>query len=120
MHAYLASLMRDLGAPYVVVGGVADHVHLFFDQGKMRAPVEFVERVKSESSKFAKTLGEGCEAFYWQRGYGMFSVSPTHREEVERYVRGQEEHHRKVSFQEEFLGFLARYGIEYDERYIWD
>ncbi len=120
INAYLASLIRDYDSPFVVVGGMSDHVHLLFDMGKMRAPVDFVEHVKKESSKFAKTLGDGLKNFYWQRGYGMFSVSPTHRDEVEKYVRNQEEHHRTATFQEEYRGFLTRYGIEFDEQYVWD
>ena len=86
VHAYLATIVRDFGSPWVVVGGVADHVHLLFDMGKMNAPVKFVEQTKRESSKFVKTLGESYQEFYWQRGYGMFSVSPTHRNEAETYV----------------------------------
>lgn len=109
-----------MGSPYVVVGGAADHVHILFDQGKMRAPVQFVERVKRESSKFVKTLGLEYRGFYWQRGYGMFSVSPTHLADAERYIRDQEKHHRQKTFCEEFREFLERYGIEYDERYVWD
>ena len=120
VHGYLATVVRDLDSPFVVVGGVADHVHILFDMGKMHAPVEFVEQVKRESSKFVKTLGAKYKEFYWQRGYGMFSVSPTHCTEVEGYVRHQEEHHRKKSFQDEFREFLRRYGIDYDERYVWD
>lgn len=120
MHAYLATLVRDYASPYVVVGGVADHVHILFDFGKKHTPIEFVEHVKKESSKWIKTLGERFKQFYWQRGYGMFSVSPTHREEVEAYVRNQEEHHRTTTFEEEYRGFLRRYGIEFDERYVWD
>jgi len=119
-YGYLATVIRDLDSPFVVVGGVADHVHILFDLGKMHAPVEFVEHVKRESSKFVKTLGAKYKEFYWQRGYGMFSVSPTHRAEVEAYVRGQEKHHRKRTFQEEFRAFLERYDIEWDERYVWD
>jgi len=120
VHGYLATAIRSLDSRYVVVGGVADHVHILFDIGKMHAPVEFVEQVKRESSKFVKTLGPRYRSFYWQRGYGMFSVSPTLLEEAERYVRSQEEHHHKKTFQEEFREFLKRYGIEYDERYVWD
>ena len=120
VHAYLATLLRDYDSPHVVVGGVDDHVHILFDQGKMRSPVEFVEHVKKESSKWIKTLGDEFKQFYWQRGYGMFSVSPPHREKVEAYVQNQEEHHRSKSFQEEYREFLERYGIEYDERYVWD
>lgn len=120
VHAYLATLMRSYESPYVVVGGTEDHVHILFDQGKLRAPVEFVAHVKKESSRWIKTLGDEFKNFHWQRGYGMFSVSPTHRERLEAYVRNQEEHHRKQTFHEEFREFLERYGIEYDERFVWD
>ncbi len=120
MHGYLATVLRDLGSPYAVVGGVADHVHILFDMGKKHAPVLFVEKIKRESSKFVKTLGTRYKKFYWQRGYGMFSVSPTHRDDVEAYVRNQEEHHRTLTFQDEFRMFLRRYGMDYDEKYVWD
>jgi len=120
VHAYLANAIRGMDSRYVVVGGVADHVHILFDMNKMLAPVDFVEEVKRESSKFVKTLGPKYTAFYWQRGYGMFSVSPTLVSEAEQYVRNQEEHHRTRTFQDEFRAFLKRYGIEYDERYVWD
>jgi REP element-mobilizing transposase RayT len=120
LHGYLATVIRSVDSPYVVVGGVADHVHILFDMGKTHAPVEFVEQVKRESSKFVKTFGSRYKDFYWQRGYGMFSVCPVHVADAERYVRGQEEHHRKKTYQEEFRDFLKRYGIEFDERYVWD
>ena len=95
VHGYLATVIRDLDSPWVVVGGAADHVHVLFDMGKMVAPVKFVEQVKRESSKFVKTLGAQYVEFYWQRGYGMFSVSPKDRDEAESYVPHQEEHHRQ-------------------------
>ena len=117
VHGYLATVIRSLDSPYVVIGGVADHVHLLFDMGKMHAPVKFVEQVKRESSKFVKTLGAQYRDFYWQRGYAMFSVSPTHLADTEKYVRNQAEHHRTKTFQEEFR---ERYNIEYDEQYVWD
>jgi len=120
VHGYLATIIRNLDSPWVVVGGVADHVHVLFDMGKMRAPVEFVERTKRESSKFVKTLGTEYKGFYWQRGYGMFSVGPAHRDEAEDYVRNQEAHHRTKSFQQEFRTILERYGVTYDEQHVWD
>jgi REP element-mobilizing transposase RayT len=120
VHAYLATTIRGLDSPWVVVGGVADHVHILFDLGKMHAPVEFVEHVKRESSKFVKTLGKKYEKFYWQRGYGMFSISPKDRDAAESYVRHQDEHHRTKTFQEEYRAFLEQYGIIYDEQYLWD
>ena len=120
VHGYIATIMRNLDSKYVVVGGVADHIHILFDMGKLRAPVEFVEHVKRESSKFIKTQGAKYEKFYWQRGYGMFSVSPTLIDTAEKYVRDQEEHHRKKTFQEEFREFLDQYNLEYNEQYVWD
>jgi len=120
VHGYLAETIRNFDSPWVVVGGVADHVHLLFDIGKKHAPVEFVEQLKRESSKFVKTLGKEYERFYWQRGYGMFSVSPRDLDEAERYVRNQHEHHRTRTFQEEYRAILDQYGIAYDEGYVWD
>jgi REP element-mobilizing transposase RayT len=120
VHAYLATIVRQMDSAWVVVGGVADHVHILFDMGKLRAPVEFVEQTKRESSKFIKTLGEKYKDFYWQRGYGMFSVGPAYRDEAEEYVQNQEEHHRGKTFQEEFRAFLRRYGISFDEQFVWD
>jgi REP element-mobilizing transposase RayT len=104
IHGYLATVIRDLDSPWVVVGGAADHVHVLFDMGKMVAPVKFVEQVKRESSKFVKTLGAQYVEFYWQRGYGMFSVSPKDRDEAESYVRHQEERSFRTSA-EQFLRF---------------
>ena len=120
VHAYQATIIRDLGSPWVVVGGVSDHVHLLFDMGKLQSPVSLVEQVKRESSKFIKTLGSKYQHFYWQRGYGMFSVSPILRDEAEAYFRNQEEHHRNRSFQEEFRSFLNQYEIPFEEQYVWD
>jgi REP element-mobilizing transposase RayT len=120
VHGYLATTLRDMGSPFVVVGGVADHVHCLFDMGRIHAAKDFVEQVKRESSKFVKSLRPNLDKFYWQRGYGIFSVSPTHRQSVIDYVENQEVHHRQMTFQDEYRDFLTRYGIEFDERYVWD
>ena len=120
VHGYLATVIGDLDSPWVVVGGVEDHVHILFDIGKKTAPVKFGEQVKRESSKFVKTLDPKYCRFYWQRGYGMFSVSPKDRDEAEKYVRDQEEHHRTRSFQDEYRAILQTYEIQFDEQYVWD
>ncbi len=120
VHGYLATVVRDMGSPFVVVGGVDDHVHILFDMGRIHAAKDFVEQIKRETSKFVKTLRPNLDQFYWQNGYGIFSVSPTHRESVVLYIKNQEEHHRKKTFQEEYRYFLNRYGIEFDEQYVWD
>ncbi len=120
VHAYLATVMRNGGCLYVHIGGVEDHVHLLAGLGKQVVLVDLVGRVKQESSKFVKTLGERYAGFYWQAGYSAFSVGPAHRDDVVRYLDRQAEHHRRRSFQEELRAFLDKYGVSYDERYMWD
>ena len=116
--AYLGGALNGIGCPPVIVGGVTDHVHLLFVLGRTLALSKAVEEVKKESSKWAKTHIDS--RFYWQSGYGAFSVSPSVAPDVERYVGNQEEHHREMTFQDEFRQLLRRHGIEWDERYVWD
>jgi len=120
VHAYLAVVARDMGCPYVVVGGVEDHVHMLMDIGKQALPINIVAKVKKASSKYIKTFGNEYSNFYWQAGYGMFSVGPTHLKDVRQYVENQVEHHKRVTFNDEFRTFLNRYEIDFDERYVWD
>lgn len=120
VHAHMATVARDSGCPYVHVGGTDDHVHVLADLGRKTALMTLVGKVKQESSRFAKTLGEGYHGFYWQSGYGAFSVGPTRRGDVEAYIDRQVEHHRTQTFQEEYRAFLERYVIDYDEQYVWD
>ena len=82
--------------------------------------MKVMELLKKDSSKFVKTLSADLATFHWQDGYGLFSVSPSHVLAVREYIRNQEEHHKKESFQEEFLRILKKYKVEYDERYLWD
>jgi len=93
---------------------------MLVDIGKKVLPVNVIGKVKQESSKFVKTLGSEYGGFYWQNGYGMFSVGPTQVGDVKAYVERQVEHHRTQSFQDEVRAFLQRYGIPYDEQYVWD
>ena len=79
-----------------------------------------VEKVKTSSSKWLKTQARTLQSFYWQNGYGGFSVSPAEVDSVAAYMEGQEEHHRVVSFQDQYRRFLKEFGVEYDERYVWD
>lgn len=120
VHAYLATVMKNFDSPAVKIGGTSDHVHILFRQSRNDALAETVEEVKTSSSKWIKTLGRTLTTLRWQNGYGAFSVSPSAVEEAAPYVSQQEEHHQVVTFQEEYRKFLERYGVEYDERYVWD
>jgi putative transposase len=120
MHAYVATVCRDLNAEALRVGGVADHLHIVTTLPRTIAQAALVETVKKTSSKWIKGLDSKYRQFYWQRGYGAFSVSPSQLAAVLEYVESQEEHHRTRSFQEEYRDFLSKYGVEFDERYVWD
>ena len=120
VHNYMARTIRDVGSDLVVVGGIADHVHLFFNTHVGIAPVKYISQVKRESSKFVKTLGREYREFAWQSGYGLFSVSSSQRESVEAYILNQAHHHRRMSFQDEFRAMLKKQRIDFDERYLWD
>jgi len=79
-----------------------------------------MEILKKDSSKFVKTLDPNLQKFHWQDGYGLFSISPSHFEAVRKYILNQEEHHKKETFQEEYLRILKKYRAPYDEQYLWD
>jgi REP-associated tyrosine transposase len=119
-HAYLAGILRTHDCTTLLVDGVADHVHSLFVLSKNVSIAEIVYQTKRGSSRWIKTQGSEFRQFHWQNGYGAFSVSQSHVEQVRRYIASQEEHHRKVTFQDELREFLKRYEVEYDERYLWD
>jgi len=120
LHAYLAAVLKNQECPTLNVGGTSDHAHILFRLSKNRALAQVVEEVKTSSSKWLKTQARALQSFHWQNGYGGFSVSPAEVGSVAAYIEGQEEHHRIVSFQEEYRKFLREYEVEYDERYVWD
>jgi len=119
LHAYIVGILDNLKSPSVQTGGAADHVHVLFALGRTISPAEVVEQVKKSSSKWMKAEG-GVPGFSWQAGYGVFSVGESQADAVIRYIQNQEEHHHKMTFQEEFRKFLDRYKVSYDERYVWD
>jgi len=120
LFAYQAGILNEWESPALVIGGVSDHVHALFSLSKNHALAKVIEEMKKGSSKWLKTQGGEFRDFHWQAGFGAFSVSQSNVDEVRRYIEQQEEHHRVRSFQEEFLAFLKRHGMEYDERYLWD
>lgn len=95
-------------------------MHVLCNLSKKHAPMKVLEVLKKDSSKFVKTLEVNFREFHWQDGYGLFSVSPSHFQAVREYILNQEEHHKKETFQEEFLRVLKKYRADYDERYLWD
>jgi len=120
LRQYHAGVLRNLDSPLICSNGTIDHVHILLRLGRKVSLAEVVEEVKKSSSKWIKTKGPEFSDFFWQSGYGAFSIGQSGIAEVQRYIANQKEHHRKKTFQEEFRAFLAKYQIEYDERYVWD
>ncbi len=120
MHAYLAQMLREQDCETLIVNGVEDHVHALFALSRTNAIASVVKEIKRTSSGFAKDLSPTLAKFQWQSGYGAFSVSQSNLVDVVKYIEDQEEHHKRVSFQDEYRAFLKAYGIDYDERYVWD
>ena len=120
MHNYLGGICNNIKCPTLRVGGVSDHVHLLCRLSRTITVADLVQELKRESSKWVKTKSNLLGDFHWQNGYGAFSISPGHVEEVRSYIANQEEHHRTVTFQDEFRRLLTKYGVEWDERYVWD
>ena len=120
LHAYLGSTVRELGCEGVHVGGTVDHVHVALRLPRTVAIAKVVEEAKKSSSKWMKAQAPQFQRFEWQRGYASISVGPTDEPALLAYIENQEEHHRNRTFQEEVLAFFKKYGMRYDERYVWD
>ena len=120
VFSYLAASLREKGCPPVIVGGHVDHIHALFRLSRTIEIAGLVGDVKSSSSNWLKTKSPSLQAFAWQSGYAGFSVSQSDVTAVKAYIEGQEDHHRKWSFQDELRRILRENEVEYDERSLWD
>lgn len=120
LHKYIGGILTGVNCPPIKIYGTEDHVHILCLLSRTITMSKLLEEIKKASSKWIKSKDEKFKKFYWQNGYGVFSVSQSNVKEVESYIERQKEHHKRYSFQEEFIKLLKKYRIEYDERYIWD
>ncbi len=117
---YLGGTCRELECSPIQVGGTTNHVHLLVNLSRKIALMTLIEKIKSHSSGWIKTKGKDFQHFFWQNGYGGFSVNPKQIDVVQQYILTQEEHHKKLTFQEEYRRFLKDYNVDFDERFVWD
>jgi REP element-mobilizing transposase RayT len=121
LYAYIAKILYDeCHSPAVIIGGDKDHVHVLATLSRVWSIDKMVELIKERSSKWIKTKGTEFSAFQWQAGYGCFSISKSSIPAERKYIENQKEHHRKQTYKDEFIEFLDKHGIEYDERDMWD
>ncbi len=119
LYAYIGSLIKSRQSIPIQINGVGDHIHILCVLSKNVALADLLEDVKKYSSRWIKTKSSYYKDFAWQGGYAGFSVSPSLCNKTKKYIENQKEHHKKMTFKEEYLLFLKEYGIEYDETYLW-
>jgi len=120
LYPYIAAILKAMKSPALIINGTSDHVHTLLLLSRVVTIADLVEEVKTESSKWIKTKGQQFRHFHWQSGYGAFSIGQSQAPTLKRYITHQKEHHRRVTFQDEYRKFLAAYDVDYDERYVWD
>ena len=118
LHAYIGGIVGNVSGTLLKAGSVENHVHLLIAHPRTCSPAHLVEAIKTGSSKWIKT--KGARGFHWQNGYGAFSISPSHRGALEQYIASQRAHHRTTTFEQEYRNLLKKYGLAFDERYVWD
>ncbi len=120
LWAYLGGICSALNCHPVQIGGTDDHVHILCALSRDVAVKDLIAKIKADSSRWIKAQSMPISDFYWQSGYGAFSVNPQECHAAVQYIANQMEHHKKRSFQEEFLLFLKKYNVDYDEKHLWD
>ena len=115
---HIGGIIANLSGTLLKAGSVEDHIHLLVAHPRTASPAQLVEAIKTGSSKWMKN--KGAAKFHWQNGYGAFSISPSHRPALEKYLINQREHHRDTTFEDEYRTLLKKYGVAFDERYVWD
>ena len=119
LYEYMGGICKNLESPSLIIGGHRDHVHILCRLSKIMSLSEFTQKIKSTSSKWVKSKSPSLNNFYWQDGYGAFSVSQSHIEVLINYIKNQHLHHQKISFKEEYLKLLTKYNVEYNPDYLF-
>lgn len=120
LHKYIAGIIKGKNQKPIIVNGMPDHIHAFVGLRPAMAIADLVRDIKNNSSNFINDRRLVKGKFSWQEGYGAFSYSHSHIGEVYNYILNQEEHHKKVTFREEYLNFLTKFEIDYEEKYLFE
>ncbi|MEN8247587.1 MAG: transposase [Bacteroidota bacterium] len=116
----MGGICKNLESNPIIVGGHRNHVHVLCSLSRKIALMKLIEEIKSHSSKWIKTKGKQYQKFYWQSGYGGFSIHESQINSIKEYIKKQEEHHKTLSFMDEYRALLNEFNIDYDERFVWD
>jgi REP element-mobilizing transposase RayT len=120
LYAYIGGIIRNENGALLAAGGMPHHVHLLVSLNRESCLSDILRQIKGSSSKWIHETMPDLRGFAWQAGYAAFAVSYSHVDNVKQYIESQADHHRKITFQEEFVAFLRKHKLEFDERYLWD
>ena len=120
LFGYIHGIIENNGSKLIIANGTANHIHLLISLGKKIDIPELIGDIKRDSSSWIKKQDSSFSNFYWQKGYGAFSIGQSQIETVVNYIKRQKEHHAKQDFKDEFRAILKKYEIDFDERYVWD
>ena len=120
LHKYITHVCNEIGCSALAVSGYTDHIHVLCRLSRQMTIANLVSKIKAHSSRWMKTKSEELAHFYWQNGYGAFSISHGHVEAVKKYVLNQQKHHKEQSFKEEYIHLLEKHKLSYDEKYLWE
>ncbi len=120
LFPYMATIFKELDSPGLIINGAEDHIHSLFLLSKKIPLCDVIENIKKKTSKWIKTKGDKYSNFYWQNGYGAFSLGQSNVDAAKKYIAKQKSHHKKMTFKEEYVQLLKKYDMKYDERYVWD
>ena len=119
LYAYMGGIIKENQSIPIRINGIENHVHILLVMSKNISLAKLVEEIKKGSSKWIKTKGEEFKKFAWQGGYGGFSVSQYGLDRVVKYIENQKAHHKKITFQDEYIQFLEDYEVDYNEDFLW-
>ena len=119
LYSYVATICKANKSPLLKIGGMQDHIHILLSLSRLVAIAKLVMDIKTNSSKWLKTKDDKFTDFAWQKGYGAFTLGQSAIKQCADYIANQAEHHKTISFENEFLNFLEKYQIKYNQKYIW-
>ena len=120
LYKYMSGILRNLDCLAIKIGGTSDHLHILNSLSRTITQSSMLGILKKDSSKWLKTKGVGFRNFHWQNGYGIFSISESKLNSTKKYIENQPEHHKLRSFKDEFMDFIKRYNMDYNDQYLWD
>jgi REP element-mobilizing transposase RayT len=119
LYHYIGGIVRDMNGISISIGGMPDHIHLLVGLKPTHKPATIVQNIKRGSSQWINDELLNKRSFHWQEGYGIFTVAYANKKKTQRYIENQEQHHRKRTFEDEWMLILERHGIDYDVKYAF-